>query len=767
MQVLDPSVSDERVRTSWYHRVDPLWWVTAVVVIFLIWQLHPSLLLSSSITAGGDTGAHVMMPAYAAQHIFNHWTLTGWSWEWYAGYPQYVFYFPLPDLIVALGAVIIPYAVSFKLVTVVGLILLPIAVATVVRAAQLDRTTQIASVGVTLVYLFGTSFAIDGGNIASTLAGEYDFSFSLAIGLFFLARVIRGIDRPRTMLVASVLLAASMISHALPALFFAVIALIWVLGSRSWRSVVRLGFVGLVGACMVGFWIVPLTAEFGYSTSLGYQKITNYIHALAPHGVVLWIVLAGFGAIWGLVRRDQWTRTWTIIAIGSVVAFRFFPLSAIYNGRMLPIWMLSIDLLAAVGIGVVVRVGVASAHALTRGMLVDMRPRWIGIVIAAMATSAKERRTKIAHVLTGVTALILVVFTAVVPQFPALAGAIGDGPSFLPQWVRWNYTGYEGKAAWPQYHAIMTTMSRVGLTNGCGRAMWEYSSMENQYGTPMSLMLLPFWTHGCIDSMEGLLFESSTTTPYHFLNQSELSAHPSDAMSGLPYSGVSVALGIRHLQLLGVRYFMAFSPTVVAQASTDPQLHLIATVPPTTPNVSGSITAQTWRIYRVRGAGLVTPLHYLPTVWRGVTSSNWLKPSVAWYLAPAEFPYLGVASGPTSWPSARRGEVDLAQHRLPAVQVSRINIGASSISFHVSRTGVPVDVKASYFPNWQTVGARGPYRATPNTMVVVPTSHEVVLRYEPISANRLGEVITAIAWGVGLIWLLRSRRFELVHSLKG
>ena len=39
-------------------------------------------------------------------------------------------------------------------------------------------------------------------------------------------------------------------------------------------------------------------------------------------------------------------------------------------------------------------------------------------------------------------------------------------------------------------------------------------------------MLLPYWTNNCIGSMEGLLFESSATTPYHFLNQSELSLRP-------------------------------------------------------------------------------------------------------------------------------------------------------------------------------------------------------------------------------------------------
>ena len=64
---------------------------------------------------------------------------------------------------------------------------------------------------------------------------------------------------------------------------------------------------------------------------------------------------------------------------------------------------------------------------------------------------------------------------------------------------------------------------------------------------------------------------------------------------------------------------------------------------------------------------------------------------------------------------------------LPTTTISSIKMvtatsAAPSLSFDVSRTGVPVLVKISYFPNWQVAGAAGPWRVTPNLMVVVPTS---------------------------------------------
>ena len=68
----------------------------------------------------------------------------------------------------------------------------------------------------------------------------------------------------------------------------------------------------------------------------------------------------------------------------------------------------------------------------------------------------------------------------------------------------------------------------------------------------------------------------------------------------------------------------------------------------------------------------------------------------------------------------------------------------NTVSFHVSKIGTPVLVKVSYFPNWQASGATGPYRVTPNLMVVVPTAHDVVLHYGASPANRLGQGLTII-----------------------
>jgi hypothetical protein len=322
---------------------------------------------------------------------------------------------------------------------------------------------------------------------------------------------------------------------------------------------------------------------------------------------------------------------------------------------------------------------------------------------------------------------------------------VNYGPNEVSVWAN-NYKGYEGQASYSEYRTLIETMQSVAARYGCGRAMWEYSESENRFGTPEALMLFPYWTNGCVNTMEGLLFESSTTTPYHFLNQAELSAGPSEPEVGLPYGPVDVALGVRHLQLLGVKYFIAETPTVEAQANADPDLKLVAQTGPWASVYTGATVDTTWDVYLVKHSPLVTPLTNDPVVLSGVkpAPSSWLQPSVAWYDDPARWNVELAQDGPSSWPRTPVDHIRPVVKHAGTTTVSHVSQTDSSVSFHVSRTGVPVLVKVSYFPNWHASGADGPWRVTPNLMVVVPTSHDVSLTYGRSAADNLGQLLSLL-----------------------
>ena len=177
-------------RSSW-----PAWAnLVAVLGVTLVAlsQLHPSLLLANTTTAGGDTGAHVILPAFLKSHLLNHGQLTGWDPDWYDGFPLYTFYFPLPGVITVLFNAVVPYNVAFKFVTVLGTLTLPVCAWAFGRLAGLRDPGPACLAAATLPFLFEPSFSIYGGNILSTLAGEFSFSLSLSVALLFLGVVAFG-----------------------------------------------------------------------------------------------------------------------------------------------------------------------------------------------------------------------------------------------------------------------------------------------------------------------------------------------------------------------------------------------------------------------------------------------------------------------------------------------------------------------------------------------------------------------------------------------
>ncbi len=319
---------------------------------------------------------------------------------------------------------------------------------------------------------------------------------------------------------------------------------------------------------------------------------------------------------------------------------------------------------------------------------------------------------------------------------------------------------------------------------GCGTAMWEYEPELDQMGTPDALMLLPYWTNGCIGSEEGLYYESSATTPYHFLNVAELSDQPSDPVVGLHYPAApNVPEGIQHLQMLGVKYFMAETPDIEAAADKDTNLHLVGTVGPFpvtyTTGSTSTVEQRTWKIYEIADSATVTPLQNQPVVVTGrdqIRSNRDQAGSVrmAQGLRSLVPQPLGLETSSKPSPGRKAGHrvspstTTLPKTQLPPVQVTDIKKGTESISFNVDQTGVPVLVKTSYFPNWQVSGASDIYRVTPNLMVVVPTANHVTLTYGYTPVDWIGFILSLLGLaGLVVLWRLGPVRYTRPRHLRG
>ncbi len=772
-------------------------WVTvgvvAVCVGFTLSHLQPGLLIADTTPAGGDMGAHVWGPAYLRDHLLVHGRLSGWTPDWYAGFPAYQFYMVVPSLMILVLDLVLPYGIAFKLVTVLGVLTLPVAAWAFGRLSGLRFPGPAMLSVATLPFLFDQGFTIYGGNIASTLAGEFAFSISLSVALLYLGVVARGLETGRHRALAAGLLGLCVLCHLIPAIFALVGTLIWLLLRPGRPQLVWAATMAPVGALVASFWVLPFFLRRAYLNDMGWEKLTDYWINLVPaDNRWLW-VFPIVGAVFAVARRSR-TGIWLVLMVAAfAVGFLVAPQGRLWNARLLPFYFLCLYLLGGYAIA---ETGNAVARIVGRTMHQPPAPDGAAVTagegseegLGLRASDAAPAATRpdpvdpvkgesiggalgparIVRLFTPLIGLVFILVFVALPLHALPFGSTGaDGVyrwlgletterSFVDGWARWNYSGYERKEAnasgggYPEYYALMQTMAQVGTEHGCGRAMWEYEKELDRYGTPMALMLLPHWTDGCIGSMEGLYFEASSTTPYHFLNQSELSAAPSRAQRDLPYRNLDIDAGIRHLQLLGVRYYLAFSDQAVEAADEHPDLTEVAVSEP-------------WHVYEIADSELVAPLTNEPAVLNGVTDAihSWLPPSLDWYQDSSQWDVPLASSGPESWPRVDVGETP---ERVPVdpVNVTGIESGDDSLSFDVDQVGSPVLVKVSYFPNWQVSGADGPYRVTPNLMVVVPTERHVELHYGYTDVDYLAWALTLLGL-MGVVWLARRPPLDMTR----
>jgi len=323
-------------------------------------------------------------------------------------------------------------------------------------------------------------------------------------------------------------------------------------------------------------------------------------------------------------------------------------------------------------------------------------------------------------------------------------------------------------------------MKNIGETRGCGRALWENFGGNDKYGTTMALMLLPFWTDGCIGSSEGLFFEAAGTTPYHFLAAGAMSKQSSNPVRELRYVNNDAEIGVSYLQELGINYYMAVTPEAIAKADE---------VAANGGGLSALETSGPWHIYSVGNADIVVPLDTLPVVVNersGDLRERWLELGTSWLQNRTEWDALPAAGGPKEWQridvsvdmSLREGEPGSDSRKVDVVKpmqaivptkvepavVSDVKIGEETVSFSVDKIGVPVLVRVSYFPNWQVSGAEGPYRVAPNMMVVVPTSTEVSMHFQASFVDRFAYLLTILGFvGLFVMWR-RDRRPKEVST---
>ncbi len=688
--------------------------------------LNPQLLLTANTPTGGDMGAHVLGPAYLRDVLLPQGRVLGWSDSWFAGFPVFYFYFPLPSLVIVALDVFLPYGVAFKIVTALGLVALPPATAFMVRSFGASRQLAAVAAAGAAAFALMESFTIYGGNVASTMAGEFSYSWSFSLGMVYFGLLARAIEDRRWVKHAGVVLALTALSHILTTIVI-VLASIPVLFRR--RAALPTVGTWTLGFAIAGFWAVPLLARIGLTADMGWNPLSR-LEEILP--IELWLPLPL--AVAGMVVFVRRYRGALPVMVATLLPLVYFPLPRLmplvipslgeghwklWNGRLLPYWYFGINLFAALAVGMAAgwlarrlperlspwwSRGLVAMLGVALGWLIVFRDAptyagWLigglGVVAAAGLWLADQRPIATRNLLATVAVVVIGV------------GAL-SGTNFVYKWARWNYSGYEGKQTFAEYEGLMQEVAVLPA----GRIQWEQDSTEgtglNKYGTPMAPMLYPYWTDWSHPSMEGLFFESSLTTPFMFLASNEMSLNGSTPVSGLDYHGFDFDRGVEHMKLYGVRYYVSYSSEAAAKARSRADLRLVAATPDPPP---------------VADQPRIEPVEFQPVVLQTNDANG------------ADGLPLAV-DGPEEW---ARVQAATEAERIPtgfgpdaagAVQVER-GEESTTVTFETVAVGIPHLVEVPHSPNWGLAGAEGPYEAFGSGMYIVPTQEAVTIEFIP------------------------------------
>lgn len=692
----EPNTVPAGKHPSWVERASTLV-ALGLTYGLLLWYFKPSLLLKPTITAGGDTIAHYVAAQYLRNYLLPHGKLVGWMPGNLAGYPLFLFYFPLAFLLIAGFSLVVSFPIAFKLGTVAGTFGLPIASLLALRWIGCPFPIPALGAVLTLPFLLNSGNSMWGGNIPSTLAGEFSHSLSFALLVLFMGTLYRGVRERRYAGWCAVLFALTGLAHGYGMVIATGLGLYFLAVTSDLRTtLLYLARVYVMGGLLLGFWLIPLVRYLPYTT--GFPITWEFQSILEITPVILWPILV-IGTVtvgltvWQKSVDQGWLRNvyyLTYPVVLSITLYFVSPRLNLVDVRFLAFAQFFLVLLAAAGLG----------RFLT-GLPQSIR-RAAPVAIAVMTIAW------------------------VMPQV-----------SFIPKWIQWNYKGME-QTPWWRYYLIVNS---IGLAGGphSPRVVYQHSVLHDKAGTIRAFEALPLFSGR--PTLEGAYMQSSPTSPFVFYIQSELTETPSCPF--LPYKCTTFdpERALPHLELFNVKEVIAVTDKVKAALASNPGYREEGEIGP-------------YKIFQVRqGNGqYVVPLRHQPAL---VTGGDWKRLAYDWFQKPEwlDVPLVflqpgdPVPPGAVSFRDLREGPV--TQTLSPECHVKDA-LGNEEVRFETDCPGRPHLIKISYHPKWRVEGADRVYLVSPAFMLVYPTAREVRL----VFGNRWPDYVGRAATVAGIAWLL-------------
>ncbi len=498
------------------------------IAIFLFFFVHipPEYILNTEPATGGDTGSHFWALYVMKELGWNtgDFSIKFWNAGNYLGEPLFVHYFPLPFILMALLSYIMPLGTAFNIISIIGPMTLPLSLYICCKLLKLKNPIPSLVSILSLAFLFNDSFSILGGNINSTLAGQFAHSISMNTFIIAFGLLYNSMQKNKFPYLALVFFSITALSHAYAFFFTPFLFLAYLLVYPSKKSFITLFNLGLLILAFSAWYLGPMIDNNKWQTN--YSLVIGWNHAkeilMSNYNLYTWLATAPFI----LITLFKW-RSLTVgikkilliclFMIGIHLSMYYiFPLIGLVDGRIIPNVTLFNLIVMGISIG----------------------------TVFSFFNKEYLKRLSIIITMIGTIALVQKYNKTVI------------------NWVKWNYNSWNKKPLASSFYPLNETLK--GNLNQ-PRIAYENSSVTNGAGTIRAFEMLPYFANRA--TTEGLYMQSTIMAGPVFYFQSKISKTPS-----CPYGATHrcTRYGFEnakeYMQLLGINQIIVNSKEVIEKA---------------------------------------------------------------------------------------------------------------------------------------------------------------------------------------------------------
>ncbi|MFH1347328.1 MAG: hypothetical protein ABIH22_01430 [Candidatus Margulisiibacteriota bacterium] len=497
--------------------------VLLLLFLFLLSFFDLRYILLNTTPTGGDTPAHNYLVKHLKETFFSRGAIISWAKGWWCGFPMYQYYFFFPYLVMAGLSFFIPLNIAFKIVSILGILFLPLGVYFSLKWMKFDPPIPLIGSIAMVPFLFVDAHTMWGVNIYSTLAGEISNSISFVFFVLFLGSFYKDMEEAQFRLRTVVLFTLLFYTHFFTSVIAGAVSffLLFLFGKNQFKQRAIIFFkTYALTFLLAAWWLIPLFAKLSYSVEFGgdwdvtlWETFPLYTLGLLPPAL--------FAAVWGFKKKKRNFIFIFLLLVLSIAAYYVGgKINASFtNIRFWPFIFYALIILASVGFGYMIE-----------------------------TFKAKEIL---------VAALLISTLTAI--------GALNTN---VRAWVKWNYEGLEGKFDYATFRDLV-----LPLDNTPGRLANDLHEYNNHLGSSRVFETVPALINK--DILEGGIVNSATGSMFSYYIQGETSHSCAGFPTVVNPTSFNLENGTKHLKLANVKHFIAYWDTTRQALLKHPEWKLL------------------------------------------------------------------------------------------------------------------------------------------------------------------------------------------------